>query len=182
MDFLTNRPRSGGSLVGGQHLAFWRLPLVSSLEGSWLRLGCGCLRSLLASASATPWVAPVGLLTTAIARAPKACVASALSAAMQSCVHRFVLRVTDLQLSSALWVEVKDDAKQPAALLARAVQRHAPSTLQRYLLSGNSGASLLPARLVLLLHLLLASCLTGRCKIPVARPSSIKTSWNMVCS
>ena len=36
-------------------------------------------------------------------------------------------------------------------------------------LSGNSGASLLPARRLLLRHLLRASCLTGCCKIPVAR-------------
>ena len=36
-------------------------------------------------------------------------------------------------------------------------------------LFGNSGANLLPVPLPLLLHLLLTSCLTGCCKIPVAR-------------
>ena len=86
------------------------------------------------SASPPPWSAPrpVGLLTSAAARTPTTSMASALSSAMHTCIQQFVACITDLRLSSALWVEVKD-ATQPAALLARAVQRYAPSTLQRYL-------------------------------------------------
>ena len=79
------------------------------------------------AAHVAPWVAsrPVGVLTSAVSRAPKLAWPPLFRLPCRAaCSSLFLL---------SLICSFPRNAKQPAALLARAVQRYAPSTLQLYM-------------------------------------------------
>ena len=72
-------------------------------------------------------------------------------------------------LSWARQLNLSESLRRIQGHLARAVQRYAPSLCSVIWLFGYSGVNLLCARHPILLHLPLASCLTGCCKTPAVK-------------
>ena len=150
------------------------LPPGGLARGDLLSAPCSgrtaCARATTALIQPPICAMSVGILTSAVPKASRPNMAYVLSSAMRGCTQQFLEVVLDLQLTSALWVEVKTRPVPQNYCLGRS--KNTPHRPCRGIwLSGASGAPFALRPVPPLPRPHLAFCRTSFCKTPAARVS-----------